>query len=141
MDCGDQDLFKEFFSTSASNFMIEDESIYFSLLPDSVKNYPLQEEDLNKKSFSDGDARMESKSARNKIKKVVVESKNKSIKEKRCVNCFTVSSPTWRRRKGTREILCNPCGLHEMIYGASRDFLIDEDGNRHVKRRSRAKKE
>ncbi|KAJ2651184.1 hypothetical protein IWW40_001955 [Coemansia sp. RSA 1250] len=54
-----------------------------------------------------------------------------------CSVCNTNSSPTWRRHKRTGARVCNACGLYYALYQKNREFIINSQGNRVVKRQKR----
>ncbi|KAI8883662.1 hypothetical protein K501DRAFT_272531 [Backusella circina FSU 941] len=65
-------------------------------------------------------------------------SHNRSKDRKRCHNCNTAKSPSWRRsvsapHKGS--LLCNACGLYEKTSKSKRMLVSDEEGTLKVVRK------
>ncbi|KAJ1666776.1 GATA zinc finger protein 3 [Coemansia sp. RSA 1646] len=57
---------------------------------------------------------------------------------KRCANCYTAETPSWRRHPDTQELLCNACGLYLRLHRKARPITIDESGNIQVVRKNAA---
>lgn len=45
-----------------------------------------------------------------------------------CTNCSTTNTPSWRRSKDGRLLLCNACGLYAKLHGRPRPFSKSIDG-------------
>ncbi|KAJ3055774.1 hypothetical protein HK097_009344 [Rhizophlyctis rosea] len=57
--------------------------------------------------------------------------------KKKCANCKTMSSPSWRKCPDTGETLCNACGLYRKTHHQPRPFKVI-DGQIRVQRRNAA---
>ncbi|KAJ1889154.1 hypothetical protein LPJ81_006187 [Coemansia sp. IMI 209127] len=57
---------------------------------------------------------------------------------KRCANCYTAETPSWRRHPDTQELLCNACGLYLRLHRKARPITVDESGNIQVVRKNAA---
>ncbi|KAJ2551053.1 Sodium- and chloride-dependent GABA transporter 1 [Coemansia sp. RSA 1933] len=57
---------------------------------------------------------------------------------KRCANCCTAETPSWRRHPETQELLCNACGLYLRLHRKARPITMDESGNIQVVRKNAA---
>lgn len=58
---------------------------------------------------------------------------------RRCANCQTAETPSWRRCGPEQIILCNACGLYFIEHGHHRAFRIGIDGKtRALRRRKRS---
>ncbi|KAJ2012050.1 Transcription factor GATA-4 [Coemansia sp. S610] len=56
---------------------------------------------------------------------------------KRCSNCQTTETPTWRRHVKTQAQVCNACGLYYKLHGRDREFTLNSHGKKTVKRQPR----
>ncbi|KAJ1992364.1 hypothetical protein GGI25_002891 [Coemansia spiralis] len=57
---------------------------------------------------------------------------------KRCANCMTAETPSWRRHPESQELLCNACGLYLRLHRRPRPITVDESGNIQVIRKNAA---
>ncbi|KAJ2715068.1 hypothetical protein H4R19_001405 [Coemansia spiralis] len=57
---------------------------------------------------------------------------------KRCANCATATTPSWRRHPETQELLCNACGLYLRLHRKARPITLDETGQIQVIRKNAA---
>ncbi|KAG0000499.1 hypothetical protein BGZ79_005874 [Entomortierella chlamydospora] len=57
-----------------------------------------------------------------------LEIQNQDPDPKRCDNCHTASTPSWRRCPQGRILLCNACGLYHKLHGRPRPFYKTKDG-------------
>ncbi|KAF9432833.1 Trans-acting T-cell-specific transcription factor GATA-3 [Entomortierella beljakovae] len=51
-----------------------------------------------------------------------------------CNNCGTTQTPSWRRCRQGRILLCNACGLYEKLHAKSRPFFKARDGTIKIHR-------
>ncbi|KAJ2862998.1 hypothetical protein GGH94_003897 [Coemansia aciculifera] len=56
---------------------------------------------------------------------------------KRCANCDSTDSPTWRRHPRTQANVCNACGLYFRLHDKNREFTTNARGQKVVKRQPR----
>ncbi|KAJ2665584.1 hypothetical protein IWW48_000035 [Coemansia sp. RSA 1200] len=63
---------------------------------------------------------------------------NQDGTSKRCANCSTAETPSWRRHPDTQELLCNACGLYLRLHRKPRPITLDESGNIQVVRKNAA---
>lgn len=57
--------------------------------------------------------------------------------KKLCSHCGTDTTPTWRRHKKTHQTVCNACGLYYKLHEQDREFTINSNGQKNVKRKPR----
>ncbi|KAJ2742941.1 hypothetical protein GGI20_004122 [Coemansia sp. BCRC 34301] len=60
---------------------------------------------------------------------------------KRCTNCMTATTPSWRRHPETQALLCNACGLYLRLHRKPRPITVDESGNVQVIRKNAAQQQ
>ncbi|KAF9900845.1 hypothetical protein EC991_006791 [Linnemannia zychae] len=53
---------------------------------------------------------------------------------KKCSNCKTTATPSWRRCPQGRTLLCNACGLYQKLHGKARPFFKARDGTVRMRR-------
>ncbi|KAJ2759703.1 Sodium- and chloride-dependent GABA transporter 1 [Coemansia sp. BCRC 34490] len=63
---------------------------------------------------------------------------NQDGTSKRCANCSTAETPSWRRHPDTQELLCNACGLYLRLHRKPRPITLDDSGNIQVVRKNAA---
>lgn len=64
-----------------------------------------------------------------------------SLSGKKCSNCKTGQTPSWRRCPEGKALLCNACGLYHKLHGKSRPFVVQEDGIIRIERTPTFKRE
>merc|ERR1712179_586784 len=52
----------------------------------------------------------------------------RKAKTRVCTNCHTTRTPSWRRSKESKQLLCNACGLYAKLHGKDRPFAKAHDG-------------
>lgn len=60
---------------------------------------------------------------------------------KKCSNCMTAQTPSWRRCPEGKALLCNACGLYHKLHGKSRPFVVQEDGIIRIERTTSFKRD
>ncbi|KAJ2448462.1 hypothetical protein GGI03_007218, partial [Coemansia sp. RSA 2337] len=69
---------------------------------------------------------------------IVIPAINQDGTLKKCTNCMTAETPSWRRHPDTQALLCNACGLYLRLHRKPRPITIDESGNVQVIRKNAA---
>lgn len=59
---------------------------------------------------------------------------NNNLNTKRCSNCGSTNTPSWRRCPKGKDLLCNACGLYAKLHNRPRPFKIGDDGSIRVQR-------
>ncbi|KAJ2806269.1 hypothetical protein H4S07_003841 [Coemansia furcata] len=73
-----------------------------------------------------------------KARTIVIPAINQDGTVKKCTNCMTAETPSWRRHPDTQALLCNACGLYLRLHRKPRPVTIDEAGNVQVIRKNAA---
>ncbi|KAJ2052763.1 hypothetical protein H4S04_001122 [Coemansia sp. S16] len=73
-----------------------------------------------------------------KPRTIVIPAINQDGTLKKCTNCMTAETPSWRRHPDTQALLCNACGLYLRLHRKPRPITIDESGNVQVIRKNAA---
>ncbi|KAJ2489418.1 hypothetical protein IWW37_003990 [Coemansia sp. RSA 2050] len=79
-----------------------------------------------------------SKKAATKQRTIVIPAINQDGTLKKCTNCMTAETPSWRRHPDTQALLCNACGLYLRLHQKPRPITIDESGHVQVIRKNAA---
>ncbi|KAG2218987.1 hypothetical protein INT45_007649 [Circinella minor] len=61
-------------------------------------------------------------------------SSEKHKEKKKCSNCGSTKTPTWRRGPITKALLCNACGLYEKVSKKRRIVIVQTDGKTKISR-------
>ncbi|KAI7848955.1 hypothetical protein BDC45DRAFT_561291 [Circinella umbellata] len=61
-------------------------------------------------------------------------SSDKQKERKKCSNCGSTKTPTWRRGPITKALLCNACGLYEKVSKKRRIVIVQTDGKTKISR-------
>ncbi|TBU06922.1 GATA-binding factor [Hamiltosporidium magnivora] len=62
-----------------------------------------------------------------KLDKGTMDCKRKA-KYRVCSNCFTTTTPSWRRSNDGKMLLCNACGLYAKLHGRPRPYSTTPEG-------------
>ncbi|KAJ2645198.1 hypothetical protein GGF44_000074 [Coemansia sp. RSA 1694] len=73
-----------------------------------------------------------------KSRTIVIPAINQDGTFKKCTNCMTATTPSWRRHPDTQALLCNACGLYLRLHRKPRPITIDDSGNVQVIRKNAA---
>ncbi|KAJ2462900.1 hypothetical protein GGI02_005354, partial [Coemansia sp. RSA 2322] len=73
-----------------------------------------------------------------KARTIVIPAINQDGTYKRCSNCATAETPSWRRHPDTQDLLCNACGLYLRLHRKPRPIAIDDAGHVQVIRKNAA---
>ncbi|KAJ2864488.1 hypothetical protein GGH94_002877 [Coemansia aciculifera] len=73
-----------------------------------------------------------------KPRTIIIPAINQDGTLKKCTNCMTAETPSWRRHPDTQALLCNACGLYLRLHRKPRPITIDESGNVQVIRKNAA---
>lgn len=52
----------------------------------------------------------------------------RKAKQRICSNCWTTSTPSWRRGDHGKSLLCNACGLYQKLHGRTRPYTVTPGG-------------
>ncbi|KAJ2804611.1 hypothetical protein H4R20_002436 [Coemansia guatemalensis] len=74
----------------------------------------------------------------NRSSAVVLPAIDQSGQYKRCDNCTTAETPSWRRHPETQKLLCNACGLYLRLHRRARPITLDDSGHIQVIRKNAA---
>ncbi|KAJ2029652.1 hypothetical protein IWW57_001584 [Coemansia sp. S610] len=73
-----------------------------------------------------------------KQRTIVIPAINQDGTLKKCTNCMTAETPSWRRHPDTQALLCNACGLYLRLHHKPRPITIDDSGHVQVIRKNAA---